>query len=271
MINKQKIYTAIGVIISFIIAIGGWFLIKTLIDIKSETLLSATGTITVDPPSTMTSPAMDEVSNYLPILNGQEIVSILKNWEADGRERLHEPIDGQISMESAIEISRNTLLNLSSQGLIPVEFLGITSTTAYLGQKIRMEEDSIFLKPMYSYWTVYFYGEYMTATMIINAVTGQVWNCSVEFGYVEIDEPDNDVLSNVLTAFISGIVPDSEDDIIVGEATPGMKTISISFANKSAMASIIISGRPKADTFILNGINLYLETNGHTFLQTTIR
>jgi len=51
MMNKQRIYTTLGIALSFSIAVGGWTLTSMLIDRKSDALLSATGIIRIDTPS----------------------------------------------------------------------------------------------------------------------------------------------------------------------------------------------------------------------------
>jgi len=180
MVNKQNLYTAMGIALSFIIAVGGWVLTSTLIDRKSDTLLSATGSIQVNTPpvSPIDTNDDDETPPHRPTLSESEMVKVLQNWEAVIGERPHEPVDGQLNMEQAIDAGKAGLSYFHEQGIIPAELLKFDKTNAYLCEKQPRGQENYTLNPNYSYWTITFSGENRRATLVINAMTGQIWEAA---------------------------------------------------------------------------------------------
>jgi hypothetical protein len=212
-VNKQKRFTAAGIALSFAIAIGGWAVTSALIDIKSDTLLSASGvtwTNTSDAgPSTQPNQdaAADDPdpSGDLPTLTEYDLISVLKNWETPGRETPHEPTAEQIGMEEAMIIGEAALSSFDKQGILFTELLTFdkSKTTACLFQNIPLNQAEQFLPPIYSYWVVVFRGEgRITAAVIVNAVTGQVGKIDILlFPYVAVALGVEDI-QNTLTAFM---------------------------------------------------------------------
>ena len=226
--NKQKIYTGIGITLSLLIAIGGWILTSALIDKKSDALLSLTGITTIDAPGIMSTPGITENADdrspnspmsERPVLTEQQIYEILQNWESSGNEKPHEPKEGQLNMEQAIAAGKTGLTYFSEQGIIPVELAGYKydKTNAYLCQNL-IDEQIRFLDSVYSYWTVTFTSEQMSANLIINAVTGQIWKASITIFNENIDSGEVNP-KHALDAFASytGISLNEATDAVYGE------------------------------------------------------
>jgi len=225
MVSKQTIFTAAGVIMSFVIAIGGWLLTSWLIDIKSDEMLSATNVTFISVPERIaTAPPADKpegIGNVRPILTEQEIVSILRNWESSGRERLHEPAPEHISMEQAIEAGKEGLSFLSEHFFIPEELLSFSSANAYLYQN-QTHPGEEFLAPEYSYWGVVFKNDSINVNMTVNAVTGQVWKVEVRALQMVTEDYTSQVLirinqnetGGILAAFMSGLGLDSSGEAV---------------------------------------------------------
>ena len=182
---KQRILTALGIILSFAIAIGGWALANILMDMRANNLMSAVGVSPILMPLQLPQTEVVEIvygSEYDPaypiaavqVLTEQNIISILRNQNAPGREMPHEPTPGQITMYDAISIGREWLQFLTQYIQIHPEMMHIHDTSAILSQNIQRGGDG-FMPPEYSFWTVNFYNRFMTITMKINAVEGQVW------------------------------------------------------------------------------------------------
>jgi len=178
---KQRVFTTLGILLSFAIAIGGWAMVNTLMDIRSDNLMSAAGVSPILMPlqlpqtDSVYDPAHDQA--YYPtihILTEQNIVSILRNLAAPGREMPHEPTPEQIDMQEAIYIGRRWLESLNQHIEMRHDILHIYDTSAHLSQNIQRGGDG-FLPPEYSFWTVTFSSRIMAVTMLINAVEGQVW------------------------------------------------------------------------------------------------
>jgi len=172
--NKRNLFTIFGIILSFAIAIGGWIVIRELLDTQSNMLLSTTTYVSVDIPVFETEYVSNDTS--LGLTEG-EMISILRNWENTDTMRMHEPAAGQITMEQAFEAAREGMVFLHEQNILsPMIFH--SPTRADLRQNIA--PDQPFRPLRYSYWTVYFASEYFVVQFIINAVTGHVWRIEVD-------------------------------------------------------------------------------------------
>ncbi|MCL2367164.1 MAG: hypothetical protein FWC75_09025 [Oscillospiraceae bacterium] len=181
--NKHLFLTIGGVLLALAFAASGWFITGRLIESRSNTLLYVSGIARANtPPDRAYTPAANSgdddgaYDNIEPesILSEQEIISILRNWEARGRETPHEPTADQISMGQAIDIGRDGLLNFYEIGLITSDMLEVSNTTAFLSQNISPMQEG-FLDPMYSFWTVIFSSTYQRSIFRVHALTGQIW------------------------------------------------------------------------------------------------
>ena len=231
--GKRLVLTTIGIILSLVIAVGGWVLTSHLMDMESERLLSGITSFAVDTPLiefTHFSNYDDDYPYARPRLTEDEIVSVLRNWEQlpswehTVRRRLHEPAAGQINMQQAIEIAREGLLFLLDYGILPQEALTFNDVRAYLGQNILPSDD--FLPIEYSYWNVRFFNDYMDVLMTINAVTGQIWRKEIEIDVIQTRIPvfavpiaiytTSDGIKNALAAFMSEMGLYFNDDTLYG-------------------------------------------------------
>lgn len=228
--SKRNLYTFAGIFMSFIIAIGGWALTSTLIDRKSDALLSATGSVRVDVPVTLGDQSGVEPS-YEPVaLTEEQIVSVLQNWEADGEEKPHEPVDGQLAMEQAIDAGKDWLSYFYEQGVIPAELLEYDKTSAYLCVKQPRGQENHTLNPYYSYWSITFSSDNKRALLVINAVTGQIWDAAISgAGVVEADAEKR------LDAFVSYLGLKGSGSLVTNSATA-----SKSFADGAFYAAVRI-------------------------------
>lgn len=206
--RKQNIFTVIGIALSFVIAVGGWWMTSELLDRKENDLLSVTGSVHVDTPTPL--PIADEKNpdNYeevipvWPTLKETEIFNALINWEADGEERPHEPAEGQLNMEQAIDAGKAGLYYFSEQGIIPVGLLEYDVTNAYLCEKLPRGQDAQSLSPYYSYWFITFSSEKMSATLTLNAASGQIWKAKITLLSTDISFADIET-EQMLDTFIS--------------------------------------------------------------------
>lgn len=211
MLSKRNLYTAMGIALSFVIAIGGWALTSKLIDGKADALLSVTGSVKVPVvASTDTGKEPDESGgespHVLPRLTATEISAVLQNWKAAGSERPHEPTDGQLSMEQAIEAGKAGLSYFCEQGVIPTELLELEydKINAYLYENQPRGQETGSLDPFYSYWTVSLTNGRMSALLTINAVTGQIWKAEIAstISSVNFNEVQAEHMLDVFTSYL---------------------------------------------------------------------
>jgi len=198
MIKKYAL-TAVGMILAFAIAIGGWVLTSRLIDIEADRMLYETMSFAVETPALpATEPVYmhhdsEEIHAVEPLsLTSDEIVSIIRNWNwiehlgywspvtGMWREsvyaRWHEPSAEQITMLQAIEAAREMQAFLHERNILPRGVFH-ASPRVYLRQNVPPGDP--FLPPGYSFWTINFTNEYVDVRFIINALTGQVWDVEI--------------------------------------------------------------------------------------------
>ena len=204
---KRNVLTTVGIILSFVIAIGGWAVTSWLIDMESYRLLSSTRSFVVDMP-TIESPVTNEENGSIRLgLTENEIVSILRNWELTDYRRPHEPAPGQIDMQTAIISGRAGLLFLPNQNILPAELMTFNNTGAFLSQNVPQGGE--FLPLRYSYWTVSAANDDIYVRMTINAVTGQVWKIEINtvqrYAVMALLSASQDEILNLLAAFTSDL------------------------------------------------------------------
>ena len=267
MMNKQKTFTAAGIALSFIIAIGGWGLTSMMIDRKSEALLSVTGITYVDVPPQPTSINHDTENSTLQerqTLTDEDIYNVLLNWEASGNERAHEPTDTQLSMEQAIEAAKSGLEYFGEQGVIPIKIFEqeFEKINAYLCQNQTVGQASEFLDPIYSYWTVVLTGESTHATLVLNAVTGQIWSADIV-----ISSPDaffeHEDTRKVLNTFVSYLGMNSDDDNTSVGIYRNDSVAYTNIADSMIQASVNIQTGRTDNASIITEINMYLSALNH--------
>ena len=198
MIKKYAL-TAVGMILAFAIAIGGWALTSRLIDIESDRMLYASMSFPVETPALPAIEPMhthddnEETHAVEPLsLTNDEIVSIIRNWnwiehlgnrspitgmwQESAYARWHEPSAEQINMTQAIEAARDMLAFLHERNIIP-RMPFHTGANASLRQNVP--PDDPFLPPGYSFWTVNFTNDFVDLRFLINALTGEVWDVEI--------------------------------------------------------------------------------------------
>jgi hypothetical protein len=240
----NSLHTALGIILSFLITVCGWFTTEWLLTQKENTLLSARGNVPINTtidvssqnsvsaeksPDTNSHVAHSPVTltNDYPKLTSSEIYTILSQWTLRGTQRPHEPTAGQLSMEQAIGMGREWTEYFCQNGLIPMEALDFRESNAYLAvnevdnaqipfdnpqvKQDEIREDTL-LEPFFSYWTVVFSGADMDITLTINAGTGQVWRAEITSRNMDI--PYTRSVNELLAAFTDYIGTDGINEII---------------------------------------------------------
>ena len=95
-------------------------------------------------------------------------------------ETLHDPVEGQISMEEAVQEGEEWLISMGiGEGEAQGADDGLKFVKAALGVGIQKGSSKVQLEPYYSFWTVHFSGSYTDAVLYLNAVTGRVWRAEV--------------------------------------------------------------------------------------------
>lgn len=262
MMNKQNVYTIMGIALSFIIAVGGWVLTSALIDRKSDALLSATGitrvnVLPIEPraPVNQDGSGVDDSLIEQPKLTNEEIIKVLQNWQSEDCDRIaHEPVEGQLSMEQAIEIGKAGLSYYNEQGIIPVELLEYENAKigAHLFENQPGGQTTLSLypalDPYYSYWSVSFSNELMDTVLTINAVTGQIWIADI-ITHTAVVNFNAASAGIALNAFMSHIGISSDEKTLV-KYDENEISASQSFAGGMLHAAVNIKARINSVTTV---------------------
>ncbi|MGE5396066.1 MAG: hypothetical protein ACM3MK_00870 [Chitinophagales bacterium] len=186
--NKQAIYTIMGIVFSLMIAFCGWVVTNTLLDRQESILLAGS---TNNTSAVETIPGTDNESKNLypttkPVISQVEMAKILANWNAPRKSiQPHDPVDGQLSMEQAINAAGTGLSDFAKQGIISPELLEgqFTLIHASLCENLPVikKNQTIIreLPPEYSYWTIMFDNKKVNVRLTINAVTGAIWRADI--------------------------------------------------------------------------------------------
>ena len=259
--NKRNILTVMGIALSFIIATGGWILTSGLIELRSTNLMTATGVTPIAMPTAIPPPPQNDNEYdypYIALLTEHEIVSILQNLAATGREIPHEPTQEQINMEQAIQIAENWIVFLVTQLNWFEEIFYFENAIAQLTQN-RQRDGSFLLPSAYSFWTVRLSNRHLSVIMFINAVEGQVWKTEITVNvHTDIYTFSADEGISILSPFTPLEVEGNslvqildEFMLVIGLPTntnfiertdPNTNTLSISkvFANGSVYAAVSV-------------------------------
>lgn len=113
-------------------------------------------------------------------LTAAQVKEAAKSWNDRSGEILHDPAEGQISMENAIEAGEEWLAAMGTEeGDLQAMDKRMRFVRATLGVGVQKSEPGVTLEPYYSFWTVQFCSEAADAILYINAVTGKVWSAEL--------------------------------------------------------------------------------------------
>ena len=122
------------------------------------------------------------------MLSNIQIENAIKSWNERIGETMHNPVEGQISMEDAIKMGEEWLIKMNmgekESGNSDANF-----TKATLSVGIQSQSDEKLLEPYYSFWTVNFSSQTMNAVLYLNAVTGKVWGAEISLYGSMHEEP----------------------------------------------------------------------------------
>lgn len=132
-------------------------------------------------------------------LSQEQLADILTYWKHGTVKVLHEPMTGQLSLEEAIRVGQERLLQyMFQQGSLPQLtqslFLGqdgqlaVDATVAMLFFRSEEEGSMDAMIPYYGCWSVSFSNSSGRIQLIMNAVTGQVWTATFTLYADAVDE-----------------------------------------------------------------------------------
>ena len=109
-----------------------------------------------------------------------QVKDAIESWNKRLGDTLHDPVDGQVSMEEAVQEGEEWLMSMGmGEGEAQGAGAGLAFVKATLGVGVQKGASRVPLEPYYSFWTVRFSGSYTDAVLYLNAVTGRVWRAEV--------------------------------------------------------------------------------------------
>lgn len=104
---------------------------------------------------------------------------VIGSWDECLAVTVHQPVSGQISMETAIEAGKEWLAGMGFQATAGEDAVRIYSVRATLSITDPVDSAGTQSEAYYSFWNVRFSNQTMMAFLRLNAVTGKVWNADI--------------------------------------------------------------------------------------------
>lgn len=224
---KAHIYTFFSVIFAIVFIYVSMLSMNIVLKHRQDKFLTEKGITTVQNPvkawqkyedTEKQSANKEEVNNSEDVLSSGQIADAVISWNNRSSDVLHSPVQGQISMETAIDKSKEWLktmgvasVNMTDESVNMTDekyaasravssdvkdadtFVYATLSSAATEKDNKKDKISEQAEPYYSFWTVQFEDEEMSAVLYINAVTGNVWGATVNEEYDSVTkEPSYD-------------------------------------------------------------------------------
>ncbi len=189
--NRSKAVTTGLFLLSLMVVVGGWYLTFALLEQRMGTLLDRNGKILLQSqevafvsPENETAGGKDgtgDVSGAVSFqgqtVSEEMMAKVLAVWERGGRVLPHEPRQGQMNMEQAIEAGKEWIAAMAERGVIPAISVegGFDNVTARL---CTMEAANID-ENLISYWDMRFTTDNLAIDFTLHAVSGEVWIASI--------------------------------------------------------------------------------------------
>lgn len=195
MIGKYK-YTFFSLIFAILFVFGCMIAMNYILKLSETKLLTESGRAEVESPvrawlelESDKEPLTDDTHQERYELTSQQMKEAISHWNSREGDIIHEPVAGQISMGEAIESGKKWLVEMGFAEVGPDDVQAY-SVNATLGVGRKKETMNKKLEPYYSFWAIHYSNRAMEAELLVNAVTGKVWEAKVTI-YDDIPEKLN--------------------------------------------------------------------------------
>lgn len=115
-----------------------------------------------------------------PQLTMEQMEDAIRSWNDRKGEILHNPVEGQLSMEEAVAAGEEWLVKMGfwKADNADAEVYNVKATLS-MGYTDTNAAPKTQLEPYYSFWTIQFANENKYAILYLNAVTGEVWGAEI--------------------------------------------------------------------------------------------
>lgn len=188
--SKKNKYTIFTLSLAVFFSFGSMAGMKLALQIRERQLLTEKGRIVIEAPvgswqtvdnkkeeDEKEENAITEKERYL-FTTGQ-MEEVINGWNQRTGVTVHNPVNGQISMEEAIKMAQQWLAEMGLNENKQKSDIDATSMSAILGVATQEILEGIQLEPYYSIWTVQIMNDSIKADIYINAITGKVWGAEI--------------------------------------------------------------------------------------------
>ena len=180
--NKSYRYTLFTLSLAVVFIFGSMAGMNLILQARDRQLLTESGTVTVESPVRAwqeqgrggeENAEESDYEGYVP--TAEQMEEVIRCWEESMTMIVHNPVNGQMSMEEALERSEQWLVDMgATEPDVESYFI-----SAMLGVAARDASTNVQLEPYYSSWIVQYSNESMEAILYLNAVTGMVWSAEI--------------------------------------------------------------------------------------------
>lgn len=183
--NKSFKYTILTLFLALAFILGSMKGMKLFLKVREKQMLTESGRAVVEAPvRSWQEWKTDEVEeDKALILTLKQVRNVINHWNNRMEEVIHDPVEGQISMEQAIGKGKAWLASMGKSidmeagiGTAESEIYSIRAVLGVGKQKKQVQKKA---EPYYSFWTIQLMGETVNATVYLNAVTGKVWEAEI--------------------------------------------------------------------------------------------
>lgn len=199
----KKVITLGGIFLAFVIAIGGLFVMRGMIYKRGDILLSENGSVKAAPSVDDAKGNTGDVEQTT--LSQVEIIQVLHSLESNETEQPHGIMQGQISMENAINQAKEWTNNFFAVHLAekPTDTLNYIKINSKLCIKQNSKIVGNSSEVRNSYWTVILETDKIRTEIVMNALTAQVFRATAssssaayDFSKIDVDRLLEDYISS---------------------------------------------------------------------------
>lgn len=190
--NKAHKYTILTVFLALAFTFGSMAGMNFILREREKQFLTESGRVVVEAPirAWQEQESGEKDENFdkegYALTTGQ-MEEVINYWNMRKGITVHNPVNGQISMEKAIQAGEEWLAEMGMGKNNQIKDTEVYSINATLGVAMQTISTGVQLEPYYSFWTVQFSSQDMNTMVYVNAVTGKVWRAEVRL-YDEIPE-----------------------------------------------------------------------------------
>jgi hypothetical protein len=219
--NKAYKYTILTLLLAVVFIFVSMTGMNLILQIRERQLLTESGRIAMETPVRSWQTADNEegeeenavAEKETDTLTTEQMEEVINGWNQRTGVTVHSPVNGQISMEDAIEMAQQWLAEMGLNDNEQERDTDAISMSAVLGVATQEILEGVQLELYYSIWTVQIQSDSIKAEIYINAVTGKVWGAEITL-YEEMPEKWHD---NRLRLFVelAGLQVADEDFIAI--------------------------------------------------------